>query len=99
MNGATESTIAALLRHSGTALVKRYAHLSPSHLKEAVEKVARFGKNGSHEAQGRKEDLEEEELHHRLILRLRLAFLVHDFGVALRRRERMDCTAYLIGCL
>jgi len=60
MNGATESTIAALLRHSGTALVKRYAHLSPSHLKEAVEKVARFGKNGSHEAQGRKEVSEEE---------------------------------------
>ena len=55
MNGATESTIAALLRHSGTALVKRYAHLSPSHLQEAVEKVARFGKNGSHEAQAKKD--------------------------------------------
>lgn len=44
MSGATEGTIAALLRHSFTALVRRYAHLSPSHLQEAVEKVARFGK-------------------------------------------------------
>jgi len=60
MGGATESTIAALLRHSGTALVRRYAHLSPSHLQEAIEKVARFGRDGSHEGQGRKEDSEEE---------------------------------------
>ena len=44
MNGATESTIAALLRHSGTGLVSRYAHLSPSHLQAAVEGVATFGK-------------------------------------------------------
>lgn len=44
MSGASESTIAALLRHSGTALVKRYAHLSPSHLRTAVEQVAAFGK-------------------------------------------------------
>lgn len=44
MSGATEGTIAALLRHSSTALVSRYAHLSPSHLQEAVEKVAAFGK-------------------------------------------------------
>ncbi len=44
MNGAGNSTIAALLRHSGTSLVKRYAHLSPSHLQDAVEKVAGFGK-------------------------------------------------------
>ena len=43
MNGATDSTIAALLRHSGTALVARYAHLSPSHLKSAVESVSSFG--------------------------------------------------------
>ena len=61
MDGATESTIAALLRHSGTALVKRYAHLSPSHLQEGIEKVARFGRDGSHEGHGRKEDSEEEE--------------------------------------
>ena len=44
MSGATEGTIAALLRHSSTSLVRRYAHLSPSHLQEAVEKVARFGR-------------------------------------------------------
>ena len=46
MNGASESTIAALLRHSGTELVSRYAHLSPSHLQSAVEGVASFG-NGT----------------------------------------------------
>lgn len=44
MSGATEGTIATLLRHSGTILVKRYAHLSPSHLQNEVEKVAAFGK-------------------------------------------------------
>lgn len=44
MNGQNEGTIAALLRHSTTALVKRYAHLSPSHLKAALEGVAGFGK-------------------------------------------------------
>jgi integrase len=43
MNGNSESTIASLLRHSGTALVKRYAHLSPNHLRAAVEGVATFG--------------------------------------------------------
>jgi len=43
MSGQTESTIAASLRHSGTALVARYAHLSPSHLSDAVESVASFG--------------------------------------------------------
>lgn len=44
MNGHNEGTIAALLRHSTTALVKRYAHLSQPHLKAAVEGVASFGK-------------------------------------------------------
>ena len=44
MSGQSPSTIAALLRHSGTNLVARYAHLDPSHLKSAVEGVARFGK-------------------------------------------------------
>ena len=39
----TEGTIAALLRHSGTALVKRYAHLAPSYLQNAVETVSSFG--------------------------------------------------------
>ena len=43
-DGHNEGTIAALLRHSTTALVKRYAHLSPSHLKAAVEVGAGFGK-------------------------------------------------------
>ena len=43
MNGQAEGTIAALLRHSTTALVKRYAHLSPSHLRAAIEQVACFG--------------------------------------------------------
>ncbi len=47
MSGATEGTIAALLRHSTTALVKRYAHLSPSHLKAALEGVAAFGRTTS----------------------------------------------------
>jgi hypothetical protein len=44
MNGQAEGTIAALLRHSTTALVRRYAHLSPSHLKAAIEEVGCFGK-------------------------------------------------------
>jgi integrase len=44
MSGATEGTIAALLRHSGTSLVKRYAHLSPSHLQQEIEKLSSFGK-------------------------------------------------------
>lgn len=58
MTGHNEGTIAALLRHSTTALVKRYAHLSPSHLKAAVEGVAGFGKgvveNGERKAPGLK---------------------------------------------
>ena len=44
MNEHRDTTIAALLRHSGTALVQRYAHLSPTHLREAVEGVANYGK-------------------------------------------------------
>ncbi len=44
MNGQTPSTIAALLRHSGTDLVSRYAHLSPAHLQGALEGVSGFGK-------------------------------------------------------
>ena len=44
MSGATEGTIAALLRHSGTVLVRRYAHLSVSHLQDEIEKVSAFGK-------------------------------------------------------
>ncbi len=44
MSNHTEGTIATLLRHSSTALVRRYAHLSPSHLTKAIEDVATFGK-------------------------------------------------------
>ncbi|MEK9142925.1 MAG: tyrosine-type recombinase/integrase [Nitrospirota bacterium] len=44
MSGQAEGTIAALLRHSTTGLVRRYAHLSPTHLKAAIETVASFGK-------------------------------------------------------
>ncbi len=44
MNGKAPGTIAALLRHSGTDLVARYAHLSPTHLQEALDGLAAFGK-------------------------------------------------------
>ena len=44
MNGQNEGTIAALLRHSRTALVKRYAHLPGGRLRAAVEDVATFRK-------------------------------------------------------
>ena len=44
MNGQSDTTIAALLRHNGTGLVKRYAHLSPTHLRKAIEGVASYGK-------------------------------------------------------
>jgi len=43
MSGQTEGTIATLLRQSTTALVRRYAHLSPSHLQAAVEGLSSFG--------------------------------------------------------
>ena len=44
MSGTTEVDIAACLRHSTTALVRRYAHLSPSHLQGVMEKVSAFGR-------------------------------------------------------
>lgn len=44
MSGQAEGTIAALLRHSTTGLVRRYAHLSPTQPKAAIETVASFGK-------------------------------------------------------
>ena len=50
MSGSTEGTIATLLRHSGTIMVRRYAHLSPAHLQNEVEKVAAFGKVASQHA-------------------------------------------------
>lgn len=49
MSGQTEGTIATLLRHCTTALVRRYAHLSPSHLHSAVELVATFGQSAPQE--------------------------------------------------
>ena len=53
MSGATEGTIASLLRHSGAALVRRYAHLSPSHLKTEIKKVSAFGKSPDTHAEER----------------------------------------------
>jgi integrase len=50
MSGATEGTIATLLRHSGTVLVRRYAHLSVSHLQDEIEKVSAFGKVAGRQA-------------------------------------------------
>jgi Phage integrase family len=44
MAGVSPVTIAALLRHSDITLVKRYAHLDPSHLKDEIEKALSFGK-------------------------------------------------------
>ena len=55
MSGATEGTIATLMRHSGTVLVRRYAHLSPSHLQDEIEKVSAFGKVGE-QATAKKEE-------------------------------------------
>lgn len=52
MRGQAEGTIAVLLRHSTTGLVRRYAHLSPTHLKAAVETVASFGKPSPAQARG-----------------------------------------------
>jgi len=52
MSGKSEGTIASLLRHSTTTLVKRYAHLSPSYLKDAIEAVSSFGKAETQRQQG-----------------------------------------------
>ena len=40
-NGADLVTVKELLGHADTTMVLRYAHLSPDHLADAVEKVAR----------------------------------------------------------
>ena len=50
MSGQTEVTIATLLRHSTNALVRRCAHLSPSHLRAAVETVVVDGKTADKRA-------------------------------------------------
>jgi len=44
MNGASDFLIAKMLRHSSTALVKRYAHLRPGYLREAYNGISSFGK-------------------------------------------------------
>lgn len=41
MNTGLRNTVRELLDHADTAMVLRYAHLSPDHLADAVEKVAR----------------------------------------------------------
>ena len=53
MSNAPLGTVAALLRHASTNLVKRYAHLSPDHLKHAVEMVSVFGRDQKPEAEGK----------------------------------------------
>lgn len=58
MNGQAPSTIAALLRHSGTDLVARYAHLSPTHLQGALEGVSGFGKIKNETTQTRSEPIQ-----------------------------------------
>jgi len=52
MSNVPLGTIAALLRHSSTDLVKRYAHLSPSHLQQDVEMVSVVGKEQKPEPKG-----------------------------------------------
>ena len=47
MSGPTEYDIASCLRHAGTTLVRRYAHLSPTHLRAVVERVSSYGKVAS----------------------------------------------------
>jgi len=51
MSGVTEYDIASCLRHAGTTLVRRYAHLSPTHLRAVVERVSSYGKGESVSAQ------------------------------------------------
>ena len=55
MSNHTGGTIAACLRHSTDALVRRYAHLHPDYLAGALEDVARFGKRTETPSQARPE--------------------------------------------
>jgi len=50
MAGSTEQEIAACLGHSTTALVRRYAHLSTSHIRGVVERLSAFKPAASQEA-------------------------------------------------
>jgi hypothetical protein len=56
MNIQNDSTIAALLRHSGSSLVQRHAHLSPTHLLDTVKRVSGFGKTTRKEEQPTKKN-------------------------------------------
>jgi hypothetical protein len=56
MNIQNDSTIAALLRHRGTSLIQRHAHLSPIHLSDTVERVSGFGKTTRKEEQPTKKN-------------------------------------------
>jgi len=65
MSGQSDRVIASLLRHSGTGLVQRYAHLSPTHLQEAVEGLSTFGQHreiGTGTKSGNREGLKEESV-------------------------------------
>lgn len=47
MEGATSAELAGILGHRTLAMVKRYSHLSPSHVARASAKIgARIGRNG-----------------------------------------------------
>lgn len=45
MAGHSDRTVAALLGHTNTDMVKRYAHLADAHLRQAVESVSKDRKN------------------------------------------------------
>ena len=62
MSGSTEGTIASLLRHSSTVLVRRYAHLSVSHLQDEIEKVSAFGKLAGQQVGRKKPTAEQSEV-------------------------------------
>ncbi len=46
LEGTDLYTIQHLTRHKSTAMVKRYAHLSPEHLRKALEKLGKFMEEG-----------------------------------------------------
>jgi integrase len=50
-SGVPLNTVRELLGHADTTMVLRYAHLSPDHLAEAVEKVARSVRSGGQPSQ------------------------------------------------
>ena len=52
MQGVPLAPVAALLQQSTTDLVRRYAHLSPAFLKDAIEQMSRFGKGKTPDKEG-----------------------------------------------